>query len=236
MTKCPDNETLVLLLGDGLTAADAVAVERHVESCGPCRKRLEKLYQNSEISRWRREAGDLPGDAAIHLPPPASPQFIGRLAGFDIESVLGQGGMGIVYRARDSHLGRSVAIKVFFDFPGFRQIFDREARAAAAVKDDHVVTILHVVTQTPEFKQPFIVMELIQGGSLEDRLKRNLALPIRQAAVIAHGVALGLAATHARGLVHRDIKPSNIMLDKQSRRARITDFGLRARSNGSRGA
>ena len=168
----------------------------------------------------------------ITLPPPTAPGFIGRVAEFDIVRELGaDGAMGTVYEAYDTVLGRTVAIKVIKPelavSPGLRDRFAREARAAAAVKSDYVVPIHKVEPRADGFELPFLVMELIDGGSLKQYQERRGLLLAHEAATIAREVALGLAAIHAHGLVHRDIKPSNIMLDRRrAGQARITDFGL----------
>src|SRR5258708_39567077 len=119
--------------------------------------------------------------------------------------------MGIVLKAEDPLLKRLVAVKVMRPTLAAdaenRQRFLREAQAAAAVEHAHVVAI-HQVGE--ENGVPFLVMPLLQGETLEDRLRRDGRLPSAEALRIGHEVAEGLAAAHAHGLVHRDIKPANI--------------------------
>jgi serine/threonine protein kinase len=151
------------------------------------------------------------------------------LESYHIIAQLGRGAFGLVFKAYDEKLDCSVALKVLKPELAAsakeRTRFEGEARKAAAVRHDHVVTI-HRVGSTPGFALPYFVMEYIDGEALSNRLERQGALTSREAAEIGRQVALGLAAAHARGQVHRDIKPSNILLDKCSGRAKITDFGL----------
>ena len=104
-----------------------------------------------------------------------------------------------------------------------RNRFAREARAAAAVVDDHVVPIHNVET---DGEHPFLVMKFIAGGSLQQRIDREGPLEVCEVLRIGMQTAKGLAAAHAQGLIHRDVKPSNILLDEGVDRALLTDFGL----------
>ena len=104
-----------------------------------------------------------------------------------------------------------------------RERFLREARAAAAIRDEHVVAV-YAVEECRGL--PYLVMEYITGGSLQERLDRGELLSIEEVVRIGREIALGLAAAHAHGLIHRDIKPANILLDGAARRVKITDFGL----------
>jgi serine/threonine protein kinase/tetratricopeptide (TPR) repeat protein len=231
MSGCPTQERLMQLLRGELAGAEYPEVEAHVETCADCRGALERLGEGPEEGEWRQRVLEPPAPLPeITLPPPTALGSIGRLAEFDIARELGTGAMGTVYRAYDSHLRCWVAVKVvkpeLAAAPRFRSQFEREARAAAAVKSDYVVRIHRVVPRVDGFDLPFLVMELIDGQSLKDRLKREETLPLREVTEIALEIALGLSAIHGCGLVHRDIKPSNVMLDRNTGRARITDFGL----------
>ncbi len=161
------------------------------------------------------------------LDPPTQPQTVGQLGRYEITGVIGQGGMGVVLKARDPALNRFVAIKVLSPqlassaTAGKR--FTREAQMAAAVSHDHVVTI-HAVDAAKGL--PFLVMEYIAGVSLEERIRRTGPLKVEEILRIGMQAASGLAAAHAQGLVHRDIKPSNILLENGVERVKITDFGL----------
>jgi serine/threonine protein kinase len=161
------------------------------------------------------------------LSPPQSPDELGRLGDYRILRVLGEGGMGMVFEAEDQRLGRRVAVKVMRPSvalsPTAKARFIREAKAAAAVEHDHVVHI-HLIAE--ERGVPFLVMPYLKGESLDDRLKREGAIPVPEIIRIAREIAEGLAAAHDRGLIHRDIKPGNIWLETPSGRVKILDFGL----------
>lgn len=163
------------------------------------------------------------------LDPPTDPSYLGRLAHFDVMRVLGRGGMGVVLEAFDSKLQRHVAIKVLDpdvaeDELG-RQRFCREARSAASVTHENVVAV-HQVEKVPEKGIAFLVMQLISGETLEQRMNREKILPVNEIVRISMEAARGLAAAHAQGLIHRDVKPGNILLEPPTNRVKLTDFGL----------
>ena len=163
------------------------------------------------------------------LLPPSDPAYLGRLANFDVMRVLGRGGMGVVFEAFDSRLQRSVALKVLDPELAHdetaRQRFCREARAAASITHENVVAV-HQVEQAAENGLPYLVMQLIAGETLEQRLLRDERLPLKEIVRIGLQAAQGLAAAHAQGLTHRDIKPGNILLESPHGRVKLTDFGL----------
>src|SRR5262249_719027 len=142
-------------------------------------------------------------------------------------SLLGQGGMGLVFEAEDLHLRRRTALKVLLpDLAAqakARARFLREARAAAALKHDHIVTIYQV---GEDRGVPFLAMEVLQGMALEQWLVQTPQPAVAQVLRIGHEAASGLAAAHACGLVHRDIKPANLWLESPKGRVKILDFGL----------
>jgi serine/threonine-protein kinase len=148
-----------------------------------------------------------------------------RLAQYEIVQAIGSGGMGEVYRARDSRLGRDVAIKVMAAHiaadPDMRSRFETEARAVASLSHPSILGIHELAVVDG---RPMAVMELLEGENLRSRLRRG---PIgwRDAVSIAAAVAEGLAAAHQRGIVHRDLKPENIFLCTDGG-VKILDFGL----------
>jgi len=152
-----------------------------------------------------------------------------RLGAYEIVAPIGAGGMGEVYRARDTRLNRDVAIKVlpalFARDPDRRARLEQEARAAAALSAPGIVAVHDIGTQAIA-GQPvmFVVMELLEGESLRARLD-SAAIPPRKAAEYAAQIAAALAAAHGRGIVHRDLKPENLFLTKDGR-LKILDFGL----------
>jgi len=161
------------------------------------------------------------------LDPPTHPEMLGRLGRYEIERLVGSGGMGIVFKAHDTELNRPVAIKLLAPYlagnASARARFTREARAAAGVVDDHVVPIFNVESESDP---PFLVMQYVVGGSLQEELDRDGPLEVAEVLRIGMQTAKGLSAAHAQGLIHRDVKPSNILLDEGVERALLTDFGL----------
>ena len=166
------------------------------------------------------------------LEPASHPETLGRIGGFEIEQLIGRGGMGVVYKGFDTELNRPVAIKVLASHLASngvaRQRFAREARAAAAVMHANVVPI-HSVNATAT--QPYLVMTLVSGRSLQAHIAQHGPLPVKDVVRIAKQIAAGLSAAHRVGLVHRDIKPANILLEKDVSRVMITDFGLARAAN-----
>ena len=161
------------------------------------------------------------------LAPPRGPGEIGWLGPYRVTGVLGSGGMGVVFRAEDPQLRRSIALKTMKPtlaaVASNRLRFLREAQVVAALDHDHIIPIYHV---GEDRGVPFIAMPLLKGETLDDRLRREGRLPVAEALRIGREVAEGLAAAHEGGLVHRDIKPANIWLEAPRGRARILDFGL----------
>jgi serine/threonine-protein kinase len=185
-----------------------------------------KLASGGEVSGEDKDKAPLTAHdspSLDFLSPPEKPGQIGRLAHYEISEVIGQGGMGIVLKGFDSTLHRVVAIKVLLaPNQAARKRFLREARAAAKITHDHVVTI-HAVD---EANVPYLVMQYIAGVSLQERLDQGKPLELEPIVRIGYQIACGLATAHAQGLVHRDIKPANILLESGTERVKITDFGL----------
>jgi eukaryotic-like serine/threonine-protein kinase len=154
------------------------------------------------------------------------PGVLRTLGHYDVLELVGQGGMGIVMRAFDSKLHRVVAIKALMPALASnreaRQRFTREAHAAAAVNHDNVINI-HAVEDGPV---PYLVMQFIDGCTLQDKIDRGGPLPLKEVLRIGLQMSEGLAAAHRQGLIHRDIKPANILLENGIQRVKITDFGL----------
>jgi serine/threonine protein kinase len=147
-----------------------------------------------------------------------------KLGPYEIQSPLGAGGMGEVYRARDTRLDRVVAIKILPTNlslnPEFKQRFDREARTISSLSHPHICQLFDVGSQDGT---DFLVMEFLDGETLADRLRRG-ALPFPELLKIGMEVATALEVAHRAGIVHRDLKPSNIMLTKAG--TKLMDFGL----------
>lgn len=148
-----------------------------------------------------------------------------KFGSYEIDSLLGAGGMGEVYRARDTTLGRDVAIKVLpallsRDADRLRR-FEQEARAAAALNHPNILAVFQMGTYQGA---PYLVSELLEGSTLREQLMRG-AMPVRKAIEYGTQIARGLAAAHDKGIVHRDLKPENLFVSKDGR-VKILDFGL----------
>jgi len=147
-----------------------------------------------------------------------------KLGPYEIQSPLGAGGMGEVYRARDTRLGRDVAIKVLTSHlssdADLKVRFEREAKAISALSHPHICHLYDIGSQDGT---DYLVMELLEGESLADRLQRG-PLPLKQALQYGIQIAEALEKAHTSGIVHRDLKPGNIMLTKAG--AKLLDFGL----------
>src|SRR5262245_59138032 len=205
------------------------------EACGAdatLRQRVEALFRAHDRAA---DFMDVPvveqlavdGGGLDFLAPPQRPGSLGRLAHYEVLEVVGRGGMGVVFRAFDTKLHRVVAIKAlapqFATSSAARQRFVREARAAAAVTHDNVIAIHAVEDQGPV---PYLVMQFIDGPTLQKKLDRAGQLPLKEILRIGLQIAEGLAAAHRHGVVHRDVKPANILLENGVERAKLTDFGL----------
>ncbi len=194
------------------------------------------------LSRQQPVPNDTPAPSGVSLgafPPPTGPALypflepaveadeIGRLGNFRVLRLLGTGGMGMVFHAEDLTLRRPVALKVMRpDVGGDAESwprFLREARALAAIRDEHLVTIYHAAQDGPVV---YLALELLQGESLEDRMKRPPPLTLAAILRLAREIATGLAVIHRSGIVHRDIKPANLWLEAPDGKVKILDFGL----------
>jgi hypothetical protein len=252
--SCPTADRWQAHLKGELPAVEQAELTAHLDACAACQQTIDTLAvaADSLLAVARRvgqeaathetalegairaaqahtEAEPTPptGNHFAYLDPPTAPGQLGRLAHYAILEVVGQGGMGIVFKALDERLQRIVAIKVLS--PAYatnelaRQRFQREAKAAAAVSHDHVVPIYHVDEANGVV---YLVMPLIVGKSLEERIEQTGPLALEELLRIGMQIASGLAAAHNQGLVHRDIKPANILLENGVERVKITDFGL----------
>jgi serine/threonine protein kinase len=252
---CPDAARLQRHLQGTLAQPDESEFIAHLNTCEICQRSLETMAADGDwlmsvVARTGREpatidsrlsavldglrtAGEIlepVNDAANWrdlLAPSDDTRYLGRLGQYAIISLVGQGGMGIVLKAFDEKLERIVAIKLLSPWmthqPTAHKRFVREARAAAAVRHDNVV-VVHDVQETGGI--PFLVMELIEGQSLQERLDEVGSLKLTTILEIGKQAAEALAAAHAQGLIHRDIKPANILLERPHDRVKITDFGL----------
>ena len=153
---------------------------------------------------------------------PGAVVFDGR---YRLERIIGTGGMAIVWRASDLRLGRRVAIKVIADTlaadPGYVARFAREARTAAGLSHRSLVSVYDYAASA---SRPFLVMELVEGGTLADRIKQG-PVDAEAARALAADLLSALECVHAAGILHRDIKPANVLVGSDGR-ARLSDFGI----------
>src|SRR5882672_74255 len=154
-----------------------------------------------------------------------------RLGPYQIVGPLGAGGMGEVYRAKDTRLGRDVAIKILpahlSENAEVRERFEREARAISSLNHPHICTLYDIGR---EGSADYFVMELLEGESLASRLERG-PMKLDEALRVAAQIADALAAAHKQGIVHRDLKPGNVVLTKSG--AKVLDFGIAKRRDES---
>jgi serine/threonine-protein kinase len=272
---CPDVRNLQALLEADGPGDEPDEVVRHLETCASCQQTLEDL--SADLGNWealahglgqpaRREQAlrqvveqlkreePMPADAGElpFLRPADQPGLLGLLGPYEVQEVIGRGGMGVVLKAFDPALSRVVALKALAPglagSPTARRRFVREARAAAAVSHQHVVPV-HGVSEAGDL--PFLVMQYVAGESLQTLLDRGGPLGVEAVVRVGLQTAEGLAAAHAQGLIHRDIKPANLLLEDRPRpsgscpapppggrgpevHVKITDFGL-ARTTGDVG-
>lgn len=236
------HERLELALAGKLDAADESMLQLHLDDCELCAAEIERLAGGEQASREiaamlipdelddalpLREECSTTDFVVDHLEPSDDAAVLGRLGGYDVLDIIGRGGMGVVLKGFDRELKRFVAIKALAPHLAHsalaRKRFAREAQAAAAVVNLHVIAIHQV---QPNGQLPFLVMPLLTGESLAQRLKARGTLELKEILRIGMQAAEGLAAAHGQGLIHRDVKPANILLEKGVERAVLTDFGL----------
>ncbi len=190
------------------------------------RREIESLLEHEDLARCFMESqasGELPKEA------PRDPVLAGeRIGPYTVMDWLGAGGMGEVYRAHDQRLDRHVALKFFGRFVSdddtSLERFEREARAASALNHPNICTVYDVGAVGG---RPYLVMELLEGQSLKERIAQG-PLGVQELVSIARQVCAALQAAHDRGIVHRDIKPANIFVT-QAGQVKVLDFGLAKR-------
>lgn len=239
--NCCSNEQLHDLLIGSVSDDDSDAWLQHLEQCPTCQTKLHALVGDERDWLQARDVLSASSDRTSLvrnqewaeslsrklLSPPSHPEMLGRIGRYDIERLLGSGGMGIVFKGFDTELHRTVVIKVLAPSLAFhgsaRHRFAKEARAAAAVVHEDVVPIYDV---DADREVPYLVMRYVPGESLQARIDRVGPLELKQILRIGKQVTAGLAAAHAQGLIHRDVKPANVLLEEGIDRALLTDFGL----------
>ena len=184
----------------------------------------------SEVQRERGRGGEVQrgGTLGEHEPDPLRDRLQAALGnGFELGARLGEGGFGVVYRARDVRLRRDVAVKLLrrelVSAQGFVERFEREAQALAALRHPNIVPVYSIGDQDDLI---FLVMPFVSGVTLTDYLRDHGRLSVAEAEQILRDVGGALSAAHAVGLVHRDIKPDNIMLEGPKKLPLLMDFGI----------
>jgi len=250
------NQPLAELIRDELDEKQCGRLAAHLDDCETCQQRLTVLAGEShwwlDAGRWLDPAvadmelydGGLEGDTFTHeeshypnaeqellasglLEASEKDGLIGTLGRYEVQSVIGAGGTGIVLKAIDIELNRTVAIKVLSPAlaasGAARRRFAREGQAVAAVAHENVVAVHHVEAAG---RLPYLVMQYIDGDSLQDLVVREGPLDVTTALRMTAQLAAALSAAHDQGLVHRDVKPANILVGAAGQRVWITDFGL----------
>src|SRR6516164_8724501 len=223
-SDCPTQQELTAFnLGD-LPEASLEAIGRHLESCPRCEAFLDSQDDrtDSAISALRyprpvKALGRIGALAASH-----AAAELPAVSGYEVLGFLGEGGMGVVYRARHVGLDRLVALKLLRGCSSKRLArFRAEALADARLQHAHVVQIFEIGEHQG---QPYLALELLEGGSLEAKLAGQPQTP-RHAATLVGVLARAIQYAHTRGIVHRDMKPSNVLLTAEGT-VKIADFGL----------
>ncbi len=217
----PDRCRLVTEIFHAALARDPAARQAYVADA--CRDDASLRAEVEGLLTAHDEAGSF-GNAPVFAAPVYRLEPGRALGPYRIESLIGAGGMGEVYRAKDTRLGRTVAIKILpphlRDSADLQSRFEREARAISQLTHPHICT-LHDVGH--EHGIDFLVMEHLEGETLAARLGRG-TIPLDQALRIGIEIAGALDHAHRHGIVHRDLKPGNVMLTKSG--AKLLDFGL----------
>jgi serine/threonine-protein kinase len=198
---CPDEDALATFASGAASREDRALVEAHVDVCSACQELL------AELARTFADVGS------------TSPGSLGVVDRYQLLRVVGEGGMGIVYEARDPMLGRRVALKLIAGAGGDADRVLREGRAMARVDHVNVVTVFDAGVFEDRV---FIAMQLVRGESLRQHLA--VARPVAETIGLLRQAALGLAAAHEANVVHRDFKPENVLVGRDA--VRVTDFGL----------
>ncbi|MEM9412950.1 MAG: serine/threonine-protein kinase, partial [Planctomycetota bacterium] len=262
--KCPDKKWFERLVDGKVSAEQEAKLSAHLDQCKFCQRIMDQLNSledlvgetktlprptlatSSDSFRDRlaeiksKEPSSQSSFAArgyMDVMPwiDESEEHLGRIGEFELLGFVGRGGMGVVFKAMDTKLQRLVALKLMSPQmlvdEAAKERFLREARSAAVISHANVVTV-HAVDESRGL--PYLVMEFVEGASLESQLQSEKPIPIPQIITISTQMARGLKAAHEKGVLHRDIKPANIMLVSRNSQVKIADFGLACTAEGSK--
>lgn len=249
--KCFDDLQFNRFLENESDAIEESRILAHIATCKQCQGTLEQLAGHEKV--WT-DIKDHLADAELDfgiagaetrdgldqhdqsremrklqqlLGPTDNPDMLGRIGSYEVCGLIGRGSAGLVVKALDTQLNRNVAIKllapVYSNNGSSRRRFEREGRAIASVRDPNVIPV-HTVGEYQG--TPYIVMQYVPDGSLQQRIDKNGPLTNMEVVCVGMQVAKGLAAAHKRGIVHRDVKPANVLLESGVDCAMVTDFGL----------
>jgi serine/threonine-protein kinase len=224
---CPDENVLAGFASGGLSVGAVPEVERHLDGCAACRELVAAVAAEASAPDAASAPTRLDTGAPTQPLHPEAPALRpgDRLGRYVIEAPLGEGGMGVVYAARDPGLGRTVALMLLRPGAGGavegRARLVREAQAMASLSHPNVLPLFELGT---EEERVFLVMERVEGPTLGGWLQRR-ERPWREVLAVFLQAGEGLAAAHRAGLVHRDFKPANVLVGADGR-PRVTDFGL----------
>ncbi|MFO0969027.1 MAG: serine/threonine-protein kinase [Gemmataceae bacterium] len=222
-TSCPSATILRRFLDDGLTAAEADPLQRHVDACPACLETLARLVGPAPEPIGALSGADSGADRTLHATEPATREASAssvHVPGYELLGELGRGGMGVVYKARQLRPDRVVALKMLLTgvhAGGAERVrFLREAEAVASLQHPYIVQ-LYEASQHGEL--PYLTLEYVSGGTLADLLRQKPLSP-GAAARLVEQLARAVQCAHERGIVHRDLKPANVLLQ-------FADLGLR---------
>lgn len=228
--RCATREELAFLLQDNTHDLNSLHWTDHIAQCSHCSSVLSAIAAPDDLwneSRRHFSIVDFLDEVDERTPEAEEPFATFQLAHYQIEGIVGYGGMATVYRGFDPQLHRAVAIKVLHPHlakaGNSRQRFLREAQSAASITHPNVIPIFGV---HQEEGKTFLVMPLIANGSLQHRIDRDGPLCLEDTLRIGLQIAEALAAAHANGVIHRDVKPANILLEDGDKRVVLSDFGL----------
>ena len=251
---CPPREVLQRVVRARASAVEEEMVKKHLNECQTCRQQYDDLFdeptkfaafrsafrENCQVdletlqamcapslTTWEVRSDSVELSGGLRLALPRDNCYVARLDGFDVEGILGRGGMGFVLKGFDEALQRHVALKLIkpslVDDPAARGRFIREARTAAKLQHPNIVTIYGVEL---DHVPPFLVMEYVRGMSMASLIETQSPLAPERAAGLMLQLLSALAYAHGEGIIHRDVKPGNVLIDERNNRVKLADFGL----------